>query len=359
MVDYDVDPDGDTWNFEQQIVANIQDGLIVSDSNMRYLFWNSVMERISGLAAKDVLGKKPLDLFPFLEAIGYVELFNRAIAGETISTADFPFEVKSSGARGWASQVMAPLRDATGEIVGVITTVHDVTERVRIDDELRISRQRLEILSRQLLRAQEEERHHLARELHDEIGQVLTAIKISLNESQRLAEGRLQTLLKENMTMIDRAIVQVRNMSLNLRPAQLDLLGLVPALMWLFKQQSNIAHVKTSTEFKIGERKIPPDLEVVCFRIAQEALTNAIRHGKPSKVSGKLWTDDQSLFLSISDDGSGFNADELQKLGVESKGFGLLSMHERAALVGGQLKIESIIGDGTIITVVFSLPPQD
>lgn len=359
MVDYDVDPDGGTWNFEQQIVANIRDGLIVTDRNMRYLFWNSVMERISGLSAQDVLGKKPLDLFPFLEAVGFVELFNRAIGGETVATPDFPFEVKSTGACGWCSQIMAPLRDATDEIVGVITTVHDVTERVRIDDELRISRQRLEVLSRQLLRAQEEERRHLARELHDEIGQVLTAIKISLNESQRLADGRLQTLLKENMTMIDHAIVQVRNMSLNLRPAQLDLLGLVPALMWLFKQQANIAHVKTSTEFKIGERKIPPDLEAVCFRIAQEALTNAIRHGKPNRIRGRLWTEDRSLFLSISDDGSGFNAEELQKLALEGKGFGLLSMHERAALVGGQLKIESIIGDGTIITAEFPLPAED
>jgi PAS domain S-box-containing protein len=117
------------WNLDQQIIANVDDGLIVADREMRYLAWNRAMERISGLPAAEVLGKNGLEMFPFLREIGFEALFRRALAGETLTTPDFPFEVPATGVRGWSSQTMAPLRTAGGDIIGVITTVRDVTAR--------------------------------------------------------------------------------------------------------------------------------------------------------------------------------------------------------------------------------------
>ncbi len=125
-------PEGDVagaWNLDQQIIANVQDGLIVTDRDMRYLSWNRAMERISGLRANEVLGKRPLELFPFLREIGFEALFRRALSGETLTTPDFPFEVPATGLKGWTSQTMAPLRTAGGDVAGVVTTVRDVTAR--------------------------------------------------------------------------------------------------------------------------------------------------------------------------------------------------------------------------------------
>ena len=231
----------------------------------------------------------------------------------------------------------------------------DITQRKRIDEELRESRQRLESLSRQLITTQEIERRHLARELHDEIGQILTAIKIRLRRSQQLADASLQSNLKEVVEIVDQAIGQVRNLALKLRPAQLDELGLVAALHWLVKSQANLGGIEEEFEVGLGNHDIPSEIETVCFRITQEALTNAIRHARPTKVHVKLWATDNKLFLSIHDDGVGFDVSETYRRALEGGSFGLVSMQERAKLAGGRVQIESAPGEETTIQAWFPL----
>lgn len=216
----------------------------------------------------------------------------------------------------------------------------------RVEDHLAVSEKRLQLLSRQLITLQETERRHLARELHDEIGQVLTAMKMNLRRTQRSADASVKSLLDENVTMIEQAIVQVRNLALSLRPAQLDELGLVAALHWLSKQQAELGGFEDQLEVNLGGVEIPPELQTVCFRIAQEALTNAVRHGKPSKVQVKLFAHDGQISLSIQDDGIGFHISDRPQMGSS---FGLTSMQERASLVGGHVRIESSPGHGTTI----------
>lgn len=225
----------------------------------------------------------------------------------------------------------------------------------RLAEELRSSRQRLEVLSRQLIATQETERRHLARELHDEIGQVLTAIKMNLRGAQRAADPRLQQTLEDSMNMVDQAINQVRNLSLSLRPPHLDELGLVAALHWLVKHQARLGGFEEQLEVDLGSMEIPADLETVCFRIAQEALTNAVRHGEPGRVHVKLQASNVQLRLSIHDDGIGFDVNGNGIRALEGDSFGLISMEERASLAGGQIRIESSSGHGTRIDAWFPL----
>ena len=339
------------WSFEEQIVANIQDGLIVLDREARYVFWNSTMQRISGLPAEAVLGKKPLELFPFLNEVGFPELIQRAMAGETINTPDFPFDVKSTGLKGWTSQIMAPLRHFDGEIIGVIITVHDVTERVRIEDDLRLSSHRLKMLSRQLLNAQEDERRRLSREIHDDLGQILTAIKLSLNHTERIANDEVKLALRNEIAMIELAISSVRAISRNLRPEQLEILGLVPALRSLFNQNFPSVHLEMTVHSDMKRLSIPEHLELVCFRVAQESVTNAIRHAEPTRIDAELWADESKLVLVVRDDGIGFDVQGAMQRADQGISIGLLSMQERIEQVDGQLTIESSVESGTTVRI--------
>lgn len=229
--------------------------------------------------------------------------------------------------------------------------IRNISRRKEIENELLTSRQRLETLSRQLILAQESERRHLARELHDEIGQVLTAIKMSLRRTQNNVTPAAQESLEENIKIVERAIEQIRYLSLSLRPPQLDELGLVAALHWLVKHQGQSGDFETQLDVEIGETRIPTELETVCFRIAQEALTNAVRHGHPKKIKVKLSATPGQIHLTIDDDGVGFDVGTSRSRARNGASIGLISMQERASLVGGRADIESSPGVGTRICV--------
>lgn len=276
------------------------------------------------------------------------------------------------------SNICVPLRSSTGEVIGTVAlgSIHDsfneddlsllegiasqaaiAIQNAKLFDEVRAGRERLRGLSSQLITTQETERCHLARELHDEIGQVLTTIKMHLRSTQRSVEPRAQSYLEESITMVDRAIGQVRNLSLNLRPAQLDELGLVAALHWYVKQQAKIAGFQENFVVAPAELQVPPELATACFRITQEALTNAVRHGQPRCIHIELRLCDDQLNLTIHDDGVGFDIQAARHRASLGKSLGLLGMQERAQLSDGHLKIDSKPGFGTTIRVQFPMPP--
>ncbi len=250
---------------------------------------------------------------------------------------------------------LKPVRNEHGEITLLIPEGRDITDRMQAEELLWDSRQRLEVLSRQLISTQETERRHLARELHDEIGQVLTAIKMNLRRAQREVDSGTRPDWEDNVEMVERAIIQVRNLSLSLRPPQLDELGLVAALHWLVKHQARLGGFEDHLDVDLGDVRIPVELETVCFRIAQEALTNAIRHGMPRSVRVKLQASSHELSLSIQDDGIGFDVSDSRRRAMDGDNFGLISMQERSSLVGGQVQIESTPGRGTRVHVSFPL----
>lgn len=233
-----------------------------------------------------------------------------------------------------------------GQQVGV------AIQNARLFAQVRAGRARLQTLSRRLLDAQEIERRNIARELHDEIGQALTAMKINLHAVQRLVDmSVLGPYLEENINIVDRTLQQVRNLSLDLRPSMLDDLGLVSALRWYVDRQARLAGFDARFTANLGDTRLPPDLETVCFRVTQEALTNVVRHAQATKVHVSLRQRDDTLYLIIRDNGIGFDVRQKQLRAMQGASSGLLGMQERVLFAGGNMEITSRPQRGTEIWV--------
>jgi signal transduction histidine kinase len=238
----------------------------------------------------------------------------------------------------------------------VVELQHVLASRVQM---LHKSYARVQDLSRQLLMVQEDERRHLARELHDEIGQVLSAISVNLKVVKTKVDASAWARLEESIGLVDRAVEQVRNLSLDLRPSMLDEFGLEAALRWyvdrLAERTGLTAHFDSETS--VGE--LPYLVRTACFRVVQETLTNVVRHAHAKEVWVTLQGQEKEVRVEIRDDGIGFKA-EARNQGTRD-GLGLLGIRERVELLGGQVDIESKRKHGTTVQVRLPLEgsPED
>jgi PAS domain S-box-containing protein len=246
--------------------------------------------------------------------------------------------------------------DEAGEPRRLVGTVQDITVRKRNEEERESlhrqvlkSREELRHLSRRLLQAQEEERRALARELHDEIGQVLTAVSLSLDLTKSTVDEAKRGRLEESIAVVDLAIDQVRSLSLNLRPAMLDVMGLDSALRWLIGRQSAATGLRIEFASDLGGERIATELETACYRIVQESLTNVVRHARARTVRIRILLFETELLLTIEDDGIGFDAAAARLRATTGASFGLLGMEERVHLLDGAFEIVSAIGTGTAV----------
>jgi signal transduction histidine kinase len=231
-------------------------------------------------------------------------------------------------------------------------------QNARLFEEVRAGRQRLQSLSKQLLEVQEAERRHIARELHDEIGQALTAVKVNLQAALRLRElSSLPPYLEESIGIVERTLQQVRNLSLDLRPSLLDDLGVVAALRWYIDRQAGRAGFQAQFIAEPPFLRLPPEIETTCFRVVQEALTNIVRHAQAEHVQVELKKIQDELELSIHDDGVGFDIRSVLERAAGDLSVGLFGMQERVQLAGGQIEIDSDLDLGTTIQVSFHLDP--
>jgi signal transduction histidine kinase/DNA-binding response OmpR family regulator len=230
-------------------------------------------------------------------------------------------------------------------------------QNIQLFQQIQDGRTRLQQLSHQLVRAQEEERRHLARELHDEIGQALTATQLNLQVLLSVQDPReLAKRLEDSIVLVEHLLQQVRALSLDLRPSMLDDLGLAPALRWYLSRQAERTGLAVSFAAEPSEMRLPAEIETTCFRIAQEALTNIVRHAHATHITVQLHQLYQQLQLLICDDGIGFDTTAAHGRAVSGTSLGLLSMHERALLIGGHVTIESEPGLGTRVCLRVSLP---
>lgn len=228
-----------------------------------------------------------------------------------------------------------------------LTVLHasDLTDSERIHAELAEQREELQTLARRLLSVQEDERRTLSRELHDDIGQQLTAIKLGAmalqDEDQPAARAEL---LEEILATADQTLAKLRDLSMLLRPPQLDALGLEAALRWQAERMFRAGKPRLSLALASLPRRPDPAAELACFRIAQEAMTNIQRHARASQVVVALDAghDGHLLQLSVRDDGRGFDP-------AHSGGLGLVTMRERAQQVGGTLDIDTTPGAGSCV----------
>ncbi len=280
------------------------------------------------------------------------QLWDTAVATGGEHTGDYRL-LTADGQELWIRETIIVAHDAGGRPMRITGLGIDITSRKAEADELADGRARLFQMARQLVSVQEAERRSIARELHDEIGQVLTGLKLTLEMSARLPVAGAQ--LEMALTLIQDLMKQVEGLSLDLRPAMLDDLGLLPALHWHCKRYTAATGVQVQLEHTNAGCRFPTEIEIAAYRIIQEALTNVARHANVDQVVVRLWATDTILGIQVADAGRGFESEEAL---VEPTTRGLLGMNERSTLLGGHLAIETAPGMGTSITVDLPLYPD-
>jgi signal transduction histidine kinase len=241
----------------------------------------------------------------------------------------------------------AHLRLAEGMSAQGAIAIHNA----RLFEQVRAGQDQLHALSQRLVEVQEEERRHLARELHDEVGQMLTGLKLMLGVLPRLPSEALNDQVAEATAVLNSLTEQVHTLALNLRPVILDDLGLTSALLWLFERFTARTGVQVNFESVGLDHRFPATVETTAYRIVQEALTNVARHAGVAQASVRIRVEADQLRVQIQDSGRGF---ETVTMLTSRQRAGLAGMRERAALLGGQLQVDSAPGTGT--QVIVTLP---
>ena len=245
--------------------------------------------------------------------------------------------------------ISANLLERSGEPI-LLNITRDMTEQKRAQDDLQHSNERLRALGARLFAIREEERTRVAREIHDQLGQALTAIKFDLKSlllevppAKKQPEKRASSILK----LIDDSIDTVRRIATDLRPGVLDEFGLVAALEWAGEDFESRTGTKCRMDLSQGNFAVETERATALFRIFQETLTNVARHADASEVAVRIARKDGHLILEVHDNGKGISARKL----LDGESLGILGMRERATLVGGEFAISSQPGKGTRVTV--------
>ncbi len=323
-------------DFAEAVLDSLPGIFYCYDENLRFVRWNKNFERVSGYSAAEIAGMSPLEFFTGADR----ELIRARIAevfarGESDAEAEF---VAKDGTRTpYYFTGRVTLIGGKRHLVGVGI---DLTERKQTEEALRA-------LTARLLEVREEERAGIARELHDQLGQALTGLKLDLAWlDRRLAEPSLRAKTAQMVSTIDEAVQAVRRISSELRPGVLDNLGLAAAIEW----QAAEFEQRTGIRCAVSAPAQPPKLEAArataVFRIFQEALTNVARHAGASHVQIQLREVDGQMELTIADNGRGISEVE-----GAAQSLGLLGMRERAAAAGGRLAITGAPGQGTTLRV--------
>ncbi|WP_010585546.1 PAS domain-containing sensor histidine kinase [Schlesneria paludicola] len=346
------------------VIEALQEGFTLETPDEGVVLCNQSAWRILGLTHTQLMGRLMVDpqwravhedgtVFPNDEFPAAVTMRDGIAQSQVVMGFDKP-----NGDLVWISVNSVPLNHQSLPRT-VAVTFTDITDRKRIEKALAASQLRMEQLSRQLLTTRETELQALSRELHDEIGQLLTVMRMNLRRTQSLVDDEIRGRLDENISLIDQGIGRVRDLSLRLQPPHLKELGLVAALHWYLRHQGELTGIEIHLAVGDTEIDIPKELGFVCFRITQEAITNAIRHANMARAEVELRRDANQLVLTISDDGRGFDVDAAFERAAVGGSLGLINMSERARLAGGDLKVTSAPGAGTKIYAWFPFLPQD
>ncbi|QKM65185.1 hypothetical protein DCO17_08025 [Polynucleobacter tropicus] len=335
-------------------IESVMDAIIAVDEDKNIILFNPSAERMFGLEAKDVLGQPLAMLLPerfrdahhsHVKKFGSSEVGSRAmgpqlgIVGLRSDGVEFPIE----------STISQTIINGKKQLTAVL---RDVTERRKSEIELREMNRQLRGLSEALENIREEERARIARELHDDLGQQLTGLKLELTWlNGRIKEGRLppEDRILEMKQQLDGAIASVRRISTELRPIILDDLGFAEAVKWLIGEFTKRTHVPVELNLNAEVCVSNSELATALFRIVQESLTNIARHAQATLVQITLDKDEHYLTLTISDNGIGLPAE------MQSGGFGLVSMRERANALGAKFTMANGRLSGVVIRVEFDL----
>ena len=317
---------------------------------------NREFTRVFGYGVREAIGRRLGELIVPDESLDEDRRFAALVAQRQTVDVEV-MRRRKDGSRLHVSMIRVPVSVPGGQFE-IYAIFRDVTERKRADAALHQYANRLRVLSRHVVEVQEEERRHLARELHDEIGQVLTTIGIHLYAAKRVCDAAAWPRLEESIKIVDEATQQVRNLSLDLRPSMLDDLGLAATLRWLVDRQVQRTGLVAHFAVESSGAPLPPDVAIAGFRAAQEALTNVVRHARARHVWVELRQGEEEVDLAIRDDGVGFDPEAARGRAARGESFGLVGMQERVELLDGRVEIRSQPGQGTSIRVRLPLTPS-
>lgn len=334
------------------LVENQTDLVVKVDTKGKFLYVNPSYCKTFGKTEKQLLGKNFMPL---------VHKDDRESTAEAMKNLNKPpyscfIEQRALTKDGWRWLAWSDkaVLDKQNKVTGVVGVGRDITERKEFEEKLEKSHSQLRALTARLSETEESERRQLAQELHDQVGQNLSALGINLNTLPSLISpgeaAKIKDRIKDTQKLLDATTQSIRNVMAYLRPSLLDDYGLLAALRWYSLEFSE----RTGTPFKITgkefKRRLSAFLETTLYRIAQEALTNVSKHARATKVNIGIRETKGKVALTISDDGKGFTPKTIFKKKKQTV-WGLLTMKERAEAIGGKLEIESSPGKGTKIVV--------
>ena len=334
------------------LVETTLSGLYIVN-NGRVVFCNNRFAEIFGYSLEEMQNMEMERLFPS-DMAGTASSADPARDTGLVSEERIIGGVTKAGRQLWLQRKLT--RVECFDEFSVMGNVIDITEQKNTEDALRQSERELHQLSNQLLEAQEAERKRIASELHDSIGQSISAIKFyaenAIREYADVLPGGVLDYLGGAVTRLRETVEEVRKISMNLRPSMLDDLGLAATVNWFTREYGQLfPEITVEKRIDVPEQSMSPTLKVAVFRIIQEALNNIAKHAQASRVSIDLLCDQHQIALTIRDDGKGFRQSDLKS----GQGFGLSSMRERAKLTEGRFTLETSPGAGTSIHVVWSV----
>ncbi len=341
----------------RRLFETAQDGILILNADTGQIDdVNPFLTDMLGYTREQLLGNKLWEIGPFKDTKASQAEFRKLQREAYVRYEDLPVETRDG--KSISVEFVSNVYQVNGGKV-IQCNVRNITERKRAEAKRKEYSLKLQVLSRRLVEAQETERRNIARELHDEIGQALTVMQLNLQAMlQSPGADGLAPRLTESLEVVERVLEQVHDISLNLRPSMLDDLGLEPALRWYTNRQAALAGLQAEFATDPLEHRLDQIIETECFRIAQEALTNVVRHAQARTVTVELHTRDGRLDLAVRDDGIGFEVAPVREQAVRGASLGLLSMEERAALAGGGLEFKSSPGQGTEVQAWFPLKWQ-
>jgi len=339
-------------------LENAVEGIARLDEQGRYLAVNRAYAGMLGYRPEELIGMDLQSTVHPKDREKVKAAFQRMLSQGRAETE--VLGVRKDDTVFWKQTVIVKAHNQQGHWFAHYCFMKDITERKLAEEALCNSAERLQVLSRRVVEVQEQERGHIARELHDEIGQVLGAISVNLHAVKDVCDAAARPRIEESIQIVDQATQQVRNLSFDLRPSMLDDLGLVATLRWYADRQAQRAGFAVHFAVESSGARLPAELAIACFRVMQEALTNVMRHARARHVWVELRQGDDEVDLVIRDDGVGFDSESAHGRAARGESFGLPGIQERVELLGGRADIQSQPDHGTTIRVWFPMasPPS-
>ena len=335
--------------FQSLLLDSVRESVVAIDSERRISFWNKGAETLFGFPADEALGAPVETLIVPDDAQAKRELEQEFVtAARHGRWQGQVLRRRRDGSELWTDLVVSSMAHADGRPAGFIAIHRDITELRASQELIRDSRERMQNLASSLLVAREQERAAIARDLHDDVGQALTRLRIDLCWLTERMPKRLRTRRSNEMTdLVDSLLRRVQHISSELRPPVLDDFGLEAAIEWQARQFSDWNTCTCALDLELAGLRVHRNRDTVVFRIVQEALTNVARHAQAGRVLIRGRVSSGELQVQVDDNGVGFAEGKLGS----PQSLGLISMRERAESIGGRLEVVSRAGRGTSVSV--------